>query len=114
MRTSLLLALMLATLCLVACGDHETPTPSPAPTPRVAPPTLTPPTTAPASDASPSAAVTTVAAAANVKCPVTGEDVDPKDPKLAKFVYEGKTYVVCCPDCTKDLAANPAKYVKAE
>ena len=45
-------------------------------------------------------------AATNAKCPVSGDDVDPK----VTSVYNGKTYAFCCADCVKSFNADPAKY----
>ena len=46
------------------------------------------------------------AAATNAKCPITGEDVDPK----ITTVYDGKTYAFCCGDCVASFKKDPAKY----
>ena len=46
------------------------------------------------------------AAAVNAKCPVSGDDVDPK----VTTVYDGKTYAFCCADCVKSFNKDPAKY----
>ena len=46
------------------------------------------------------------AAATNAKCPITGEDIDPK----VTSVYNGKTYAFCCSDCVKSFQKDPAKY----
>jgi len=43
----------------------------------------------------------------NTKCPVNGEDVDPK----ITVVYDGKTIGFCCQDCVKSFNKNPDKYV---
>lgn len=42
----------------------------------------------------------------NTKCPVTGEDIDPK----VTTVYDGKTFAFCCEDCVKAFKKNPEKY----
>ena len=43
----------------------------------------------------------------NKYCPV---DTDkPIDPKVL-YVYDGKTYGFCCPDCINDFKKDPAKY----
>ena len=42
----------------------------------------------------------------NSKCPITGEDVDPK----VTTVYESKTVGFCCADCIKAFKKDPAKY----
>jgi len=44
--------------------------------------------------------------AVNTKCPVSGDDVDPK----VTVVYDGKTYAFCCADCVKSFNKDPAKY----
>ena len=46
------------------------------------------------------------AAAANTKCPLTGEDIDAK----VTTVYNGKTYAFCCADCVAKFKSDPAKY----
>ncbi len=46
------------------------------------------------------------AAATNAKCPVSGDDVDPK----VTTVYKGKTYAFCCADCVKSFEKDPDKY----
>ncbi len=56
-----------------------------------------------AADAPPA---TQPAAAVNAKCPVSGDDVDPK----VTTVYQGKTYAFCCADCVKSFEKDPAKY----
>ncbi len=44
------------------------------------------------------------------KCIVSGHEfVVTADSPHAE--YNGKTYYFCCPDCPKDFAANPEKYV---
>jgi len=43
----------------------------------------------------------------NTKCPVTGEDIDPK----FTTVYDGKVIGFCCEDCIKAFKKNPEKYV---
>ena len=45
-------------------------------------------------------------AAMNAKCPVSGDDVDPK----VTSVYNGKTYAFCCADCVKAFNKDPEKY----
>ena len=45
----------------------------------------------------------------NKKCPVGGEDVDPKGKTV---VYKGKTIGFCCDDCIKDFEKDPEKYAK--
>ena len=46
------------------------------------------------------------AKAENTKCPVSGEDVDPK----VTAVVDGKTYAFCCADCVSKFKENPKKY----
>lgn len=46
-----------------------------------------------------------------VKCPVTGEKVNPATAKL-KTAYKGKTYYFCCPGCPEEFKKNPEKYIK--
>jgi YHS domain-containing protein len=48
-------------------------------------------------------------AIANKKCPVGGEDVDPK---VKTVVYKGKTVGFCCSDCIDDFNKDPEKYAK--
>jgi YHS domain-containing protein len=45
----------------------------------------------------------------NTKCPVSGEDIDPK----ITVVYHGLTYAFCCTDCLKKFNDNPEKYISA-
>jgi YHS domain-containing protein len=45
----------------------------------------------------------------NTKCPVSGEDIDPKITE----VYNGLTYGFCCKDCEKKFNDNPEKYISA-
>lgn len=44
----------------------------------------------------------------NTKCPLTGEDIDPK----VTTTYNGKTYAFCCADCIKSFQKDPEKYAK--
>lgn len=46
--------------------------------------------------------------AAQGKCPVMGKPL-PAQPKSA--VVAGRTVFVCCPRCTKQVVANPQKYL---
>jgi YHS domain-containing protein len=46
-----------------------------------------------------------------VKCPVTGDNVDPATTKL-KTVYKGKPYYFCCPGCPEEFAKDPEKYIR--
>lgn len=48
--------------------------------------------------------------AAQGKCPVLGRPL-PKDAKSA--LVKGRTIYVCCPPCTKKIAADPDKYLAA-
>jgi YHS domain-containing protein len=44
------------------------------------------------------------------KCPVQGDVFEvTKDTSFS--VYEGKTYVFCCPGCKPQFDANPEKYI---
>ena len=47
------------------------------------------------------------AAPVNKKCPVSGDDVDPKGKTI---VYKGKTIGFCCNDCIDLFNKNPDKY----
>ncbi len=48
-------------------------------------------------------------AIANKKCPVGGEDVDPKGKTVT---YKGKTVGFCCDDCVEKFQKDPEKYAK--
>ncbi len=52
---------------------------------------------------------TTQAAIINKKCPVGGEDVDPKGKTVA---YKGKTVGFCCDECITDFKKDPDKYAR--
>jgi YHS domain-containing protein len=43
----------------------------------------------------------------NAKCPVSGDDADPK----MTADYKGKAVAFCCEDCAKDFEKNPKKYL---
>lgn len=43
----------------------------------------------------------------NAKCPVSGDDADPK----MTADYKGKPVAFCCEDCAKDFEKNPKKYL---
>jgi YHS domain-containing protein len=43
----------------------------------------------------------------NKKCPVSGDDVDPKSKTVA---YKGKTVGFCCDECIEKFEKNPDKY----
>ncbi len=43
----------------------------------------------------------------NAKCPVSGDEADPK----MTADYKGKTVAFCCEDCAKDFEKNPKKYL---
>jgi YHS domain-containing protein len=43
----------------------------------------------------------------NAKCPVSGDDADPK----MTVDYKGKTVAFCCEDCAKDFEKSPKKYL---
>ncbi|MBI5400453.1 YHS domain-containing protein [Candidatus Saganbacteria bacterium] len=49
--------------------------------------------------------------AVEVRCPVTGDKVNPATAML-KTVYKGKTYYFCCPGCPEQFKKNPEKYIK--
>ncbi len=40
-------------------------------------------------------------------CPVSGEKASGK----INYVYQGKTYLFCCPKCLKEFKKHPEKYV---
>jgi YHS domain-containing protein len=44
----------------------------------------------------------------NTKCPVTGEEIDPK----IITTYQGKAIAFCCKDCIDDFKKSPEKYIK--
>src|SRR3954454_19061628 len=44
----------------------------------------------------------------NAKCPLTGEDIDPK----VTTVQDGKVVAFCCESCIADFKKEPAKYMK--
>jgi YHS domain-containing protein len=46
-----------------------------------------------------------------IKCPITGNKVDPAKTKL-KTTYKGKTYYFCCAGCPEEFKKNPVKYTK--
>ena len=45
----------------------------------------------------------------NKKCPISGEDVDPKGKTVT---YKGKTVGFCCDDCVEKFNKDPEKYLK--
>ena len=93
-------ALGLVALALIGCDK----TPDATTPPKTAVPHLDGATTEP----------TTQGAAApptNTKCPVSGEAVDPKDTTLDRVVYQGKTYVFCCPSCNSEFRKDPQKAI---
>ena len=45
--------------------------------------------------------------AVNKKCPISGDDVNPK---AKTVVYQGKTVGFCCDDCVALFNKNPDKY----
>lgn len=49
----------------------------------------------------------------NTVCPVGGEKIDPKDPKLLTFTYANKTIGFCCADCLEPFKKAPEKYMAA-
>src|SRR5215217_6035247 len=44
----------------------------------------------------------------NAKCPIQGEDIDPK----VTTTYKGKTVAFCCESCIDDFKKDPEKYMK--
>ena len=64
------------------------------------------PTTRPAAATQPAAAAAS-ATPVNKKCPVSGEDVNPKGKTVQ---YKGKTVGFCCDDCIEMFNKNPDKY----
>src|SRR5689334_15410460 len=44
----------------------------------------------------------------NAKCPVQGEDIDPK----VTTAYKGKTVAFCCESCIDEFKKDPEKYMK--
>ena len=53
-------------------------------------------------------ATTQPAAPVNKKCPVSGEDVNPKGKTVT---YKGKVVGFCCDDCIEKFNKEPDKYV---
>jgi YHS domain-containing protein len=49
--------------------------------------------------------------ATNTTCPVTGEKVTAKSPKV---VVKGQTYFICCKGCDKAMLKDPDKYLNAD
>jgi YHS domain-containing protein len=116
MKCSLQLVLVSSCLAVALIGCEKEPETQPVkPHTREMLPTPAEPskpaTTVPATE--PATQEASAAPATNTKCPVSGETVDPSDPKLPRFVYQGQTYVFCCADCLPDFKAHPEKYVKA-
>ena len=91
--TSLLISVLLA----AACGGKAPPPTAPTP---------------PAGSAStqPLVAAGDAKVGDRTKCLVSGEEftVTADSPHAE---YNGKTYYFCCPDCPKEFAANPEKYL---
>ena len=52
-------------------------------------------------------ATTQPAAPVNKKCPVSGEDVNPKGKTVT---YKGKVVGFCCDDCIEKFNKDPDKY----
>ena len=63
------------------------------------------PTTAPGATTKPAAAAAPTPV--NKKCPVSGEDVNPKGKTVT---YKGKVVGFCCDDCIDLFNKNPEKY----
>jgi YHS domain-containing protein len=61
----------------------------------------------PAADNKPAATQPAAPAPVNKKCPVTGEDINPKGKTVQ---YKGKTVGFCCDDCIDLFNKNPDKY----
>ena len=55
----------------------------------------------------PTTVASTQPAPVNKKCPVSGEDVNPKGKTVQ---YKGKTVGFCCDDCIEMFNKNPDKY----
>ena len=45
----------------------------------------------------------------NKKCPISGDDVDPKGKTVT---YKGKVIGFCCDDCIEKFQKDPEKYMK--
>ncbi|MCC7191475.1 MAG: hypothetical protein IT444_01725 [Phycisphaeraceae bacterium] len=108
MHIQTIVAAMFAVGLGLLTGCEEPSPPKPAESTTTAAPTVPP--------AIPAAAPTIQAAAApptNKSCPVSGDPTDPSDPDLARVTYNGQTYVLCCPSCTDEFNADPAKAIKA-
>jgi YHS domain-containing protein len=52
-------------------------------------------------------AATTQPAPVNKKCPISGEDIDPKGKTVT---YKGKVVGFCCDDCIEKFNKEPDKY----
>ena len=61
----------------------------------------------PAAADKPTTTAATQPAPVNKKCPVSGEDVNPKGKTVQ---YKGKTVGFCCDDCIEMFNKNPDKY----
>jgi YHS domain-containing protein len=55
-------------------------------------------------------AATTQPAPVNKKCPISGEDIDPKGKTVT---YKGKVVGFCCDDCIEKFNKDPDKYVES-
>lgn len=116
MKRSLILASVVFALAplLAGCEKKEAAAPAPPPAREILPTPAEPlpqtPATVPATEPTTQAAI--ALPATNTSCPVSGDEVDPTDPKLPRVAYLGKTYVLCCKDCVPDFEKNPAKFVK--
>jgi len=49
--------------------------------------------------------------AVNTTCPVTGEKVDAKSPKMT---VRGQEYYICCKACSPKLEKSPDTYLKKD
>ena len=105
MKTTTMLAIMLAVgLWCSACEEAETVPAAPEtpvePSPDLAPAPATQPTV-PATQAS-------AVLPANTVCPIEGGKVDPKGKTV---MHDGKLIAFCCDDCVEPFQKEPAKYV---
>jgi YHS domain-containing protein len=57
----------------------------------------------------PATQAATKPAIVNKKCPISGDDVDPKGKTVT---YKGKTVGFCCDDCVEKFNKDPEKYMK--
>jgi YHS domain-containing protein len=93
------LVLPLAVVAMVLAAEKPAPVP-----PTDKPASDKPATDKPATD---KPAASQPAGASNKKCPVSGDDVDPKGKTV---IYKGKVIGFCCDDCVALFNKNPEKY----